>query len=30
LWVCAVLAGQVTAVDSYAVFVDPDVRAERK
>jgi hypothetical protein len=30
LWVCAVLAGQVTAVDTYAVFVDPDVRAERR
>lgn len=27
LWVCATLAGQVPAVDTYAVFVDPDVRA---
>lgn len=30
LWVCTVLAGQVTAVDTYAAFVDPDVRAERR
>jgi len=28
LWVCTVLAGQVAAADTYAVFVDPDVRAE--
>lgn len=28
LLVCAVLAGQVTAADTYAAFVDPDVRAE--
>lgn len=27
LWVCAVLAGPVTAADTYAAFVDPDVRA---
>jgi hypothetical protein len=27
LWVCAVLAGRVRAVDTYAPFVDPDVRA---
>jgi hypothetical protein len=27
LWVCAVLAGRVAAVDTYAVFADPDVRA---
>ncbi len=27
LWVCAVLAGAVAAVDTYATFVDPDVRA---
>jgi hypothetical protein len=27
LWVCAVLAGQVAAVDTYAAFTDPDVRA---
>ncbi len=26
LWVCAVLAGAVRAVDTYAAFVDPDVR----
>lgn len=28
LWVCTVLAGAVAAVDTYAAFVDPDVRAE--
>lgn len=27
LWVCTVLAGAVRAVDSYATFADPDVRA---
>lgn len=27
LWVCAVLAGVVPAVDTYAAFVDPAVRA---
>lgn len=27
LWVCAVLAGRVTAADTYALFVDPDVKA---
>jgi len=27
LWVCAVLGGAVSAVDTYAAFVDPDVRA---
>jgi hypothetical protein len=27
LWVCAVLAGRVTAADTYATFIDPDVRA---
>lgn len=26
LWVCSVLAGRVLAVDSYALFVDPDVK----
>lgn len=28
LWVCTVLAGAVRAADTYAAFVDPDVRAE--
>jgi hypothetical protein len=27
LWVCTVLAGRVTAADTYASFVDPDVKA---
>lgn len=30
LWVCTVLAGQVTAADTYAAFVDPDVRVATK
>lgn len=30
LWVCAVLAGQVPAADTYAAFVDPDVRPAEK
>lgn len=28
LWACVTLTGAVTAADSYAVFVDPDVRDE--
>lgn len=28
LWVCTVLAGAVAAADTYAAFVDPDVRAK--
>lgn len=30
LRVCAVLAGRVAAVDTYATFADPDVRNERQ
>lgn len=26
LWVCCVLPGRVTAVDTYASFIDPDVK----